>query len=120
MLVRLGHDHWSWPLFIWGVVVGLLAVPANMVVTRLAMRALPLSEQTHASILTRVRSRERRLYAPLIVLSLCFATYSAARDTAWPDVMETLAFALAVGLPLWLLPKLRRRTERRMQGARIL
>jgi hypothetical protein len=34
--------------------------------------------------------------------------------------METLAFALAVGLPLWLLPKLRRRTERRMQGARIL
>ncbi len=112
MLVRFGHDHWSWPLFIWGVVVGLLAVPANMVITRMALRGLPLSPDIHASMLTRVRARERRLYLPLIVLSLCFATYAGARDAAWPDVLETLAFVIAVGLPLWLLPKLRRRTER--------
>lgn len=114
-----GHgDSWSWPLFVWGVAVGLLAVPANIVVTRLALRALPLSEATHASLMIRVRARERSLYVPLVVLSLCFATYAAARDTAWPDIMETLAFALAVGLPLWLLPKLRRRAERRVRNYR--
>jgi hypothetical protein len=112
-----GHGHhWSWPLFVWGVAVGLLAVPANMVVTRLALRALPLSEDTHASLITRVRARERSLYVPLVVLSVCFASYAALRDTAWPDIMETLAFAVAVGLPLWFLPKLRRRAERRIRG----
>jgi hypothetical protein len=118
LVLRLrGHGHhWSWPLFVWGVVVGLLAVPANMVVTRLALRALPLSESTHASLMYRVRARERSLYVPLIALSLCFASYAALRDTAWPDILETLAFAVAVGLPLWLLPKLRRRTERRIRG----
>lgn len=117
MLIRLPRDghHWSWPLFIWGAVIGLLAVPANMVITRMALRALPLSEQTHASVLTRVRARERSLYTPLVALSLCFATYAAARDSAWPVVLETLAFVLAVGLPLWLLPKLRRRAAGRMQ-----
>jgi hypothetical protein len=88
------------------------AVPANILLTRTLLRALPLSGPTHEAVTARLRARERRLYLPLVLLSLCFATYAAGRHTAWPDVMETIALLFAIGMPLWLLPKLRRRMGR--------
>lgn len=93
LLVSMYHARWSWPLFFWGVAVGLAG---------LALIAALFSLASHRQDIT--DDRRLRLRRRLIVYACCWiaaglvcGSVSAAFDKAWIDVAVTAYVAVTLG-----------------------
>jgi small neutral amino acid transporter SnatA (MarC family) len=101
---------WSWWLFVWGAALGALGIAGNEFVVRVTVRVV----RPAASDLERMRSRrhdQRLIVFPTSLGTGCaVGIISAGLQSAAPDVLLTVAIVvLEVGVPLAMLPWLRRR-----------
>ena len=84
---------WSWPLFAWGIGVGVVGVAGSYVLGRVAG----------------LNYDQRRAYLGLLLLSLVVAVTAAAIPSATVDVGFTIFVMVAnFVLPLALLPRISR------------
>lgn len=102
---------WSWPLFAWGIAVGVLAVACYYVFLRsgVALVARRLRQVQLAARRARLRARGRIVYPTLAGYSLGLAIVAAGLRSAWPDILLTVFIAVfQVLMPLVVLVALRR------------
>lgn len=85
---------WSWPLFLWGLAVGVIGVAGSYLLGRTL----------------RLSYHQGRAYVGLLVVTACVAVGAAIVPSATLDVAFTAIVAIANFIvPLALLPQLRRR-----------
>jgi len=99
LLVAMHHARWSWPLFFWGVAIGLVGLALIATLFRLASHRQEITEDQ------RLRLRRR-----LIIYTFCWiaagvvcGSVSAAFDQAWIDIAATAYVAVTLGAGLVLL-----------------
>jgi hypothetical protein len=115
----LGSSHqWSWPLFVWGILIGPLWLVCAWTLTDLlaaaAVKPSGVPAPQRASI-RRDRWRRWRVgYAAFCLCAIGIATISAGLHTIWPDLLFTTAFlTLGLLLPLATYPRVKRRLASR-------
>jgi small neutral amino acid transporter SnatA (MarC family) len=110
VIAALIGTGWSWWLFAWGLGLGVLGIAGNEFLVRLTVRIV----RPGANDLDRMRSRrhdQRLLVFPSALATGCaVGILSAGLQSAVPDVLMTVGVVVfEVGLPLAMLPWLRRR-----------
>jgi uncharacterized membrane protein YfcA len=112
-MTATGND-WSWPLFVWGALIGpFQVVLANVLTERLAIASIRPQEFETGTIVAERRARWRRQrvnYVAAMVVGLAIGVLSARLPSAWPDSLYT-AWATIFGLVLpWAAyPQIKRR-----------
>ena len=121
--VRGSHHHtWSWPLFLWGMLIGPLWMACAWVLADLlaaaAIRPARIPDEQRATFR---RDRWRRWwvgYASLCLVAIGVGITSAGLGVAWPDIFLTLAFVVfGLVLPLAAYPAVKRRLANRGDAA---
>ena len=93
VLVSIHHAQWSWPLFFWGIAVGLAGLAILTALFRLLSHRKEITEDQ------RLRLRRR-----LIIYTFCWIAaglvcglVSAAFDQAWIDIAAAAYAAVSLG-----------------------
>ena len=120
MIAATVGSGWSWLLFGWGAVLGLIGVAGN----EFLVKVLVTVARPDADGLRRMRSRRRDqrllVYPASLGTGLAVGTMAAALQDAWPDVLMTAAVLLfELVLPLAMILWIKRRAAAaRAGGAR--
>ena len=109
VLAVVAGSGWSWPLFIWGAILGPLAMIANRFILRVSARYLDAPPDKVEEVNRRNRERSRTTYPIVFGMSIAFGIAAAGLESVWVDVLFTVITLVSVGLPLLMLPLLKRR-----------
>jgi hypothetical protein len=115
--VLLVGDGWSWPLFVWGALLGPLSVlgaVATSVVATWYLRPTP-AELERRDAARRDLIRPARVSGTL--MGLPFGAIAASTGSAAPDVLLSVGLVVTTLLPLAILPALKRRSSHASDGA---
>jgi MFS family permease len=82
VLVWKFHAHWRWSLFVWGVVIGAVALAVTEVGDLVAVRHVNTPE-----IRTRFRRRQPLVITVWLVGGAVIGTVAASLSLAWYDVL---------------------------------
>jgi len=120
--VRGSHHTWSWPLFVWGMLIGPLWMACAWVLADLLAAAAIRPARIPAEQRETFRhNRWRRWwvgYTSLCLVAIGVGVTSAGLDVAWPDLLLTLAFVvIGLVLPLAAYPAAKRRLANRHDPA---
>jgi hypothetical protein len=113
-------SDWSWPLFVWGALIGpVQVVVASVLTERLAIASIRPQRFEAGVIVAERRARWRRQrvnYAGALLVGLAVGVLSARLTSPWPDSIYT-AWAVMVGLalPLAAYPHVKRRLDTQRQ-----
>jgi peptidoglycan/LPS O-acetylase OafA/YrhL len=93
LLVSIHHADWSWPLFFWGVAVGLTGLALIAALLRRAAKRPEITEDQ------RLRLRRRLLIYAFcwIAAGLICGSVAATFDRAWIDIAVTAYVAVTLG-----------------------
>lgn len=101
--INLGRG-WSWPLFVWGVIVGLLIPAMSELVRRIASSYMRLTPQQLTEAQPRVRAHRLLVIPGGVATGLGVGLLAGSLMSAWPDVVASVALLLVGLLPalVWL------------------
>lgn len=103
------RDRWSWPLFAWGIVIGIVGV----VLIELALRAASRLPEVSNSDRQRVMQRLPTYRLCWIAGGLIIGTIAASFDHGWIDIVGAAYSATSLGVGLIIFLVFRRRLRAR-------
>jgi len=109
VLAVVAGSGWSWPLFIWGAALGPLVMTANWFTVHITARYLELPPDKVRELERRDRERRRTTYPMVVGMMLGIGIAAAGLESAGIDVLFTVMAVVSAGLPLLMLPLLKRR-----------
>jgi hypothetical protein len=118
-VVLNGHG-WSWPPFVWGILIGPLWIGWAQVSGEFMAKAAMKPTKIPAEDVAQFRSaRWRRWWAGYVstcLVGVAAGTGSAGLRSPWPDFLFTILFLLmGVLIPLTLFPTVKRSVIARQQ-----
>lgn len=96
LLILMHHAYWNWPLFFWGVAVGL----AGLIIITALVRLVSRRQETTADQRLLLRRRLTIYTFGWVAVGLICGSASAAFDQAWIDVGAALYVAVTLGAGL--------------------
>lgn len=108
-LAVVAGGGWSWPLLIWGVALGPLAMTASRFTVRFSARYLELPPDKVQELERRDREQRRTTYPIVVGMGLGIGIAAAGLQSVAFDGLFTVITVISVGLPLLMLPLLKRR-----------
>jgi hypothetical protein len=102
---------WAWPLFVWGLAIGLLLPIISETVHRVAASYLRLTPEEVARSRALVSARRLVIIPTGVALGLTIGLVAASWMVAWVDRVATVIVVLSL-LPVFILfPALKRKRE---------
>jgi hypothetical protein len=102
---------WAWPLFVWGLAIGLLGPPISEILRRFAVSYLRLTPEEVAKSRARVKAHRLLIIPTGVALGLTIGLFAASLMAAWVDQVATVIAVLALLPVLIQLPALKRKRQ---------
>jgi hypothetical protein len=103
---------WSWPLFVWGVALGPVAIVLTRFSEGIAARYVGVPADKADEVDRLFRDRRRTTEPNLVGMAIALGVAAGGLESVAIDVMFTGMVVVALGLPLLILPLVKRRGTR--------